>query len=108
MSEYVDVAVTYSGGRVDCSPDPVHLHYEGSAGPDSVRWVVDTAVSSQRLKITWKERSPFATMQTSADGRTVEGTDNTRVEGEYDYTLTIEDAGGRPVAELDPRIRNFP
>ncbi|NOZ95709.1 MAG: hypothetical protein GXP47_13375 [Acidobacteria bacterium] len=108
MSNYVDVGVTYSGGRVECNPDPVDLHYEGPAGPDSVRWVLDTAVSNQRLKITWKEKSPFATMQTSADGRTVEGTDNVRVEGNYDYTVTVEDADGRPVAQLDPRVRNLP
>lgn len=108
MSEYATVTVLYSGGRVTCQPDPVVLHYQSPAGPDSVRWILDTAVSNQRLRITWKHDNPFKTMQSSPDGRTVEGKDNTRVEGDYDYTVAIEDAHGKPVAELDPRLRNLP
>ena len=106
MANFTDVTVTYRNDQIKCDPDPVELHYNRPQGPDSVRWILDTAQSTDTLAISWKDRSPFGTMQTSADGRQVDGTDNTKVQGDYDYTVTIKDAQGNTVAVLDPRLRN--
>ena len=106
MAYFTDVTVTYRNGQVKCEPDPVVLHYNRPQGPDSVRWILDTAQSTDTLAISWKDQNPFNTMQTSANGRQVEGTDNKKVQGDYDYTVTIKDAQGNTVAELDPRLRN--
>ncbi len=108
MANFADVEISYSDGKVKCEPDPVELHFNRPEGPDSVRWVLETALESDRLEITWKDESPFKTVTEDDSGHVVEGTDNTKVEGEYKYTVTIKNAQGVPVAVLDPRVRNMP
>jgi len=108
MANFVDVTITYSGGKVECKPDPVQLHYERPQGPDAVRWLLADTVQKMTVKFGWAPECPFARMTDDYAQRKIEGTENKKVEGEYKYTVTLKDAHGTPVAVQDPRIQNDP
>jgi len=108
MANFVQVTVSRDeNGVPECKPEIVELHYNRPEGPDSVRWVLETGESSEALEIAFDEGSPFKKVEPVSSGRVVEGTENTKVEGDYSYTATIKRNGSK-VGAVDPRVRNRP
>jgi len=108
MANFVDVTITYTGGKVERKPDPVQLHYERPQGPDSVRWLLGDGTEKMTVELAWAPECPFAKMADDYAQRKIEGTENKKKQGEYKYTVTVKDAHGAPVAVQDPGIQNDP
>lgn len=106
MGNFAEVTITYSGGKVECNPDTVQLHYSRPEGPDSVRWLLSSSTERMTVEFGWTPECPFARMTDDYGQRRIEGTENKKVAGEYKYTVTLKDSQGRPVAVQDPRIQN--
>lgn len=100
------VSVTVSDSGITVHPDPVELNYE--VGPDSVRW------DFEKLP----DEAAYVTVQFVGDGclrgfgagpsGSVVGSSNTRVGGEYEYSIVVYDQHGAVIAETDPGLINHP
>ncbi len=106
MAVFIDVEVTMVDGKTSCNPDPVTLHFDAPQGPDSVAWFFRDSLQHLTPEFSWDPECPFATMRDNPVAGKVEGTDNTKKEGDYTYRIAFKDARGNSVATLDPMIQN--
>ena len=109
MAEPAKVTVTRSStGTVACEPDTVVLYPTRPDGPSDVVWTLGEGVTSATLEIRWLGDTPFGTMVTSPDGRTVEGRENTGETGEFPYEAVLRSPEGGNLGRIDPKIVNRP
>jgi hypothetical protein len=102
----VGIVLTLADNKVGASPSTATLNWK--EGPDSVVWdVSQMAVKAAFVAIEFKKDSPFKAMGEKLSGGIL-GTENTKIGGDYDYTIIAYDSNGKEIARLDPRIVNQP
>jgi len=102
----VGIVVTLEDNKFGVTPSTATINYE--VGPDSVVWDVSQLKSkAAAVAIEFKKGSPFKAMGTKLSGGIL-GTENTKIGGDYDYTIIAYDATGKEISRLDPRIVNQP
>ena len=102
----VGIVLTLEDNKVGATPSTATVNFE--LGPDSVVWdVSQMAPKAAFVAIEFKKDSPFKAMGEKLGGGIL-GTENTKVGGDYDYTIIAYDSSGKEITRLDPRIRNDP
>lgn len=102
----VGIVLTLEDNKVAATPSTATVNFE--VGPDSVVWdVSQMSPKAAFVAVEFKTGSPFKAMGAKLSGGIL-GTENTKIGGDYDYTIIAYDSAGKEISRLDPRIRNDP